>query len=187
MLATGIAQNRKEKLGIKFIVGNAERLPFESGRFDVVVAKHMLYHLQHPQKGINEMRRCLADHGTMIITLNSKGNTPLLHECSLMICRKYGLTSMHGYGYISTESVKRYLKGFKVAKPIITKSRIDRPDMFPAYFASFRDFYRPYPNDRKWAMMIDDVRKFVDKRLAKEGKFIETRTMGIIYAVKKGG
>ena len=49
--------NVKEKLGIKFIKGNAEKIPFRTKEFDLVICKDVLHHCQNPKRAIREIKR----------------------------------------------------------------------------------------------------------------------------------
>ena len=50
---------------IEFHEANAEELPFESGRFDVVVACYALHHLARPEQAFTEMHRVLKNAGRL--------------------------------------------------------------------------------------------------------------------------
>lgn len=180
----GIKQNEKEKLGIKFMVGDAEQLPFEDNTFDAIIAKHMLYHLPTPQKGADEIYRCLKKGGLVIITLNSTRNTPLLHECEHFICNKYALKSEHGQDIVNMETIQDYLTKFTNIHKEYKEGKINKPDLFPAVFESFRDNYEPQPNDALWAKIMADVNAFVKDKIMATGAFIETRSNGLVIAHK---
>ena len=46
---------------------NAERLPFKSDHFELVVSLFSLHHLSHPRRGLLEMKRVLSRGGKLII------------------------------------------------------------------------------------------------------------------------
>lgn len=48
----------------------ATDLPHADGSFDVVVARHMLYHVNHPDQAIAQAHRVLTPGGTFIATVN---------------------------------------------------------------------------------------------------------------------
>jgi SAM-dependent methyltransferase len=48
----------------------AEHLPFDDSSFDVVVANHMLYHVDSPDAALCEFRRVLRPNGTLVVALN---------------------------------------------------------------------------------------------------------------------
>jgi ubiquinone/menaquinone biosynthesis C-methylase UbiE len=49
-------------------VGEAERLPIESGTMDQAVANMYLHHVEHPSEAIREMVRILKPGGRLVIT-----------------------------------------------------------------------------------------------------------------------
>ena len=48
-------------------VASAEDLPFQDGYFGVVIIKHVVEHLPHPEKAITELGRVLAPGGILIL------------------------------------------------------------------------------------------------------------------------
>lgn len=68
MLAVGRAKS--EKAGIKnisFVVGNAENLPFENEKFDIVISRLAFHHFVNPQKIMFEMARVLKTGGKLVM------------------------------------------------------------------------------------------------------------------------
>ena len=51
---------------VGFSCGNAERLPFSDGMFDVVRGNEFLHHVHNPQKAINEMVRVTKKGGCVL-------------------------------------------------------------------------------------------------------------------------
>ena len=45
---------------------DAEAMPFEDGRFDLVIANHLLEHVHHPDRALAEFERCLAPGGLLV-------------------------------------------------------------------------------------------------------------------------
>jgi len=50
------------------IVGDAHKLPFKDGEFEIILCTEVLEHLTDPRLAISEMRRVLAKDGTLILT-----------------------------------------------------------------------------------------------------------------------
>ncbi|MFH1598555.1 MAG: class I SAM-dependent methyltransferase [Patescibacteria group bacterium] len=184
IIMPGIKQNAKEKLNISLKVGDAENLYFKSNHFDIIVAKHMLYHLAHVQKGINEIYRCLKPGGIFIITLNSRRDKPQLCKCEKLICKKYKLKTEHGKDVVNVENVKRFLSKFSNIKTSLSTGKVNKPELFTQYFATFKDSYSPTPNQETWSFVLKDVDNFVKRQIKNKGKFIETCVTGLIIATK---
>jgi ubiquinone/menaquinone biosynthesis C-methylase UbiE len=49
------------------LASSAETLPFMDAAFDFVIIKHVVEHLQHPEKGIAELGRVIAPGGVLIL------------------------------------------------------------------------------------------------------------------------
>jgi SAM-dependent methyltransferase len=64
-----IAVARRENPGIEFVLGDAERLPFEAGRFDRVLANFVLNHLPQPELAVAEFCRVLGPEGRVAFSV----------------------------------------------------------------------------------------------------------------------
>jgi ubiquinone/menaquinone biosynthesis C-methylase UbiE len=53
--------------GLRFLVADAERLPFEDASFDVVHSKDSLHHMASPERALAEYRRVLKPAGAALI------------------------------------------------------------------------------------------------------------------------
>ncbi len=64
----GMLRRAKETLrsqsGISYQAIDIQRIPYENGSFDIVIANMMLYHVPDIQKGLSEVRRVLKKGGT---------------------------------------------------------------------------------------------------------------------------
>jgi SAM-dependent methyltransferase len=67
------AEARLEPDGrFEFRVADVRDLPFEEGRFDAVVANHMLYHVPDRERAFSEITRVLAPGGTLYAATNGE-------------------------------------------------------------------------------------------------------------------
>lgn len=69
-----VAQASRDFPGIRFRQGDAQQLPFADQTFDVVTARHMLYHVPDPRLALSEMRRVLKPGGTLLVVTNGAGS-----------------------------------------------------------------------------------------------------------------
>ena len=67
MMAKAREKAHAQKLSIKLKTGDAEHLPFNDGSFDVVVNRHLLWTLPHPQIALKEWHRVLKKGGVVLI------------------------------------------------------------------------------------------------------------------------
>ena len=67
MLAVARRRKREDRLGSVFVQGDALRLPFPAGAFDVITVGYGLRNIADPQSALAEMRRVLAPGGRCVI------------------------------------------------------------------------------------------------------------------------
>jgi ubiquinone/menaquinone biosynthesis C-methylase UbiE len=65
MLAEARRKAVERSVSIRFEAGDAEQLPFVSGSFDLVVSRHVLWTLPHPEAAIAEWIRVLRPGGRL--------------------------------------------------------------------------------------------------------------------------
>ena len=85
-----IVEARKTNPNIRFVVGDATKLPFNSGTFDVVMMNSVFDHTESPRKAVSEAYRVLKKGGTFLVT------DPVERE----------ITNLHGL-------LTKYVKGYR--------------------------------------------------------------------------
>jgi ubiquinone/menaquinone biosynthesis C-methylase UbiE len=74
----GMAKEARAQLGarpvFRFAVADAQWLPFADGRFDAVIANHMLYHVPERERAYAEMRRILRPGGRVFASTFGLGH-----------------------------------------------------------------------------------------------------------------
>jgi ubiquinone/menaquinone biosynthesis C-methylase UbiE len=68
-----IASAKSKNTNVEFIVGNAIDLPFPNHSFDVITARHMLYHVPDINKALLEIKRVLKPSGRFLALTNADG------------------------------------------------------------------------------------------------------------------
>ncbi len=69
VLCTDLNADRLERAShprLTYDVCDAEELPYDTGRFDLIYSSNLIEHLPNPEKALSEMRRVLRDDGMMI-------------------------------------------------------------------------------------------------------------------------
>jgi SAM-dependent methyltransferase len=79
-------------VGVAAVVADAQRLPFDAERFDVVTARHMLYHVPDPVRAVREARRVLRPGGVFAAVVNVERTTPMLMNLVAESAAVHGLT-----------------------------------------------------------------------------------------------
>lgn len=72
-----VAQAQAQFPGVHFQQGDAQHVPFPDGSFDLVTARHMLYHVADPAQAVREIHRVLKPGGRFLAVTNAEG---YMHE-----------------------------------------------------------------------------------------------------------
>src|SRR4051794_6777546 len=67
MVATAREKAAAQGLGAHFDEGDAEHLPYPNGSFDLVLSRHVLWTLPHPEAALDEWLRVLRPGGRLVI------------------------------------------------------------------------------------------------------------------------
>ncbi len=62
-----VAYTKRKLSQFNFAVGHAEELPFRDAAFDMIFCSEVLEHVEHPERLLAEMKRCLKKDGYCIV------------------------------------------------------------------------------------------------------------------------
>jgi ubiquinone/menaquinone biosynthesis C-methylase UbiE len=190
MVAKAIASSAG--LAVCWFVGDAQALPFADAGFDVVMARHMLYHVPDIDRALAEAARVLRPGGRFLATTNSAHTMPeyrglreraaarfpaliphVAPEKRLCLENAVSLLQAH-FDRITIQTLPGTLR-FPTAQPFVD------------YFASARALtMRPGHTDAEWHAVLDFVRAETEAVVAREGHFEVTKLTGAISGVKRG-
>jgi ubiquinone/menaquinone biosynthesis C-methylase UbiE len=85
-----IAQARRHYPAIPFLVGDAEDLPFVSGRFDAAVLSFGLLHLARPERALRETHRVLRSRGRVAFSVWATPEQAVGFHLVLAAIREHG-------------------------------------------------------------------------------------------------
>jgi SAM-dependent methyltransferase len=68
-----VARATEKHSGVAFVSGDAMALPFSESSFDVVTARHMLYHVPNVETALLEAKRVLKPGGRFLALTNADG------------------------------------------------------------------------------------------------------------------
>jgi SAM-dependent methyltransferase len=69
-----IAKAASANSGLQFLVADAQSLPFADGAFDIVTARHMLYHVPDIPRALRDAHRVLRPGGRFLAVTNAHDN-----------------------------------------------------------------------------------------------------------------
>ena len=173
-------------LPVFFFVGDAQAIPCPDDEFDIVMARHMLYHVPDIERAVAEAARVLRPGGQFLATTNSAHTMPEYEALRKKAARRF--PSM-----IEPEMVTKL---FSLENgPSCLKPHFDRVEIciltgtlrFPTvqplidYFASSRSMImQPGHSDKEWEEILDFVRTEVQTVIARQGHFDVQKITGAI-------
>ena len=139
--------------GVRFEVGDARALPFEAGRFDVVVFSTTLCHVPQPEQALVEAARVLRPGGTLVVYDGDYGTTSVavatrdpLQACAesavqtlvhdpwfvrrlrpLTAAAGFRVGALHSHGYVETESPAYALNLIDLGAGVLVESGVLDP------------------------------------------------------------
>ncbi|TKJ02366.1 class I SAM-dependent methyltransferase, partial [Bacillus cereus] len=75
-----LAEAAKTNNLIEWKRGDASKLPFETNCYDLIIARHMLYHVKDVEKTIQGFHKVIRPGGTLLATTNSSVTLPRIVE-----------------------------------------------------------------------------------------------------------
>jgi ubiquinone/menaquinone biosynthesis C-methylase UbiE len=113
MLATLAKRLTKHqmRLRVSYQVADVERLPFASGRFDIVVAVHLFYFIREWKRAVVEILRVLRSGGPLVLMHTGMGmEIPFINDRYKEVCAEQGF-AITSLGVSSTQEVVEFLAG----------------------------------------------------------------------------
>jgi ubiquinone/menaquinone biosynthesis C-methylase UbiE len=62
-----VAYSKRKRPGFQLAVGHGEELPFREATFDMIICSEVLEHVDHPDKLLSEINRCLKKGGYSLV------------------------------------------------------------------------------------------------------------------------
>ena len=185
--ATGLARN----LPVHFSVGDAQALPFPDASFELVLARHMLYHVPDIGQAVAEAARVLGPGGR-ILTVTNSAHT--MAEYAAL--RREAAAHLPGMvepelssGRFSLENAPAWLQPhFREIQTHVLRGTLRFPSAQPFvdYFASARAMsMQPGHSEAEWQAVLDYVRAQVEATIARQGHFDVSKVAGATVGVKR--
>ena len=181
----------------RLALGDALQLPYADDTFDVVMANHVLYHLNDVDLGLDEIKRVLKPGGKMLATTNSIHNLP---EVQVLFRRAIVLLSANG-AHVHPPTLPSDSFALENGTRILSRHfyavvRHDLPgqlifdDIDPAldYLDSMRDLRQhSLPEDVDWDDMMLIMRQQITQLIQLMGKLELNVVSGALLASDSGG
>jgi SAM-dependent methyltransferase len=182
----------------KLAVANIETLPFDDNSFDVVMANHMLYHVNDVHRAVQEMRRVLKPSGVLVVATNSVNTMP---ELQVLMRRAIVLLTRGGAAQVRAPELPSDRFALEngtrlLAKYFYAVVRHDLPSalVFPevepamAYLESTRDLReKSLPADVVWDDVMMIMRQQINQLVKHLGELVINKAAGVLVATHSGG
>jgi ubiquinone/menaquinone biosynthesis C-methylase UbiE len=97
---------KEKKLDV--VLGTAEKIPFEAGKFDLVLASDVLEHIENDANAVTEIKRVLRPQGVFISTVPAHQWLFSPHDSSLHHFRRYSRKQFFNLLKVEFNSIKTY-------------------------------------------------------------------------------
>lgn len=177
-------------LPVQFFVGDAQAMPFPQELFDVVMARHMLYHVPDIGQAVAEAARVMRSGGRFLALTNSAHSMPELAQIRARAAERFEINYRPG-GIISRFSLEN---GTELLQPHFQELEVRTlPGLlrFPTaqplvdYFASYgATDMRPGYTQQEWHAVLDFVRFEIETTIRRQGHFDVTKVTGAIVGIR---
>ena len=149
---------------------DASALPFPDANFDLVVANHMLYHLDNPEAAVREFARVLRPDGQLRVSLNGRDHIEELLALGAAVGRPSPIPDA---ARITAETapdlLSRYFKGVKTER---FPGGFDVPDPEPVL-----GYLEIWANEPVSTEQEANARSLIDRKIKEEGSFKRRKNM----------
>jgi SAM-dependent methyltransferase len=177
-------------LPVHFIVADAQSVPFPDGSFDVVMARHMLYHVPDIDRAVAEAARVLRPGGYFLTMTNSAGSMAEYQAIREQAAGRYPAINnpQRPTARFSLEDGPAFLEPHfdRVETHTLPGTlRFPTAQPFVDYFASARALImRPGHSDVEWQEVLAFVQAETEAIIASQGHLDVTKVSGAIVGVK---
>mgnify|MGYP001819988499 CR=1 FL=1 len=174
--------------GVLWFVGDAQVLPHPQATFDVVMARHMLYHVPDIGQAVREAARVLVPGGRLLAVTNSAQTMPEYHAILDRAAERFpGIgRSMEAAGRFSLENGVSLLGPYFESVQTHTLEgtlRFPAPQPFVDYVGSSRALImRPGSSDGEWHAVLEYVRTETESIIDRQGCLDVTKITGAFVA-----
>jgi SAM-dependent methyltransferase len=186
--AAGLAKD----LPVRLLVGDAQKLPFPDGSFDVVLARHMLYHMPGIDQAVAEAARVLREGGHFLTVTNSSRTMAEYAALRWEAAARFPsiAQSASSASRFSLENAPDWLQPhFEEVQTHVLRGTLRFPTAQPFmdYFASTRAMMmQPGHSQAEWQAVLAYVQARVEAIIAREGHFDVSKVAGAVVGTKRG-
>lgn len=170
-LSEGMLESSEKNINnnsFKYKVVDIQGIPYEDESFDIVIARHMLYHVLDLNKALTEVSRVLKPKGKFYTSTNSRDN---MHELKMLIenydhntdfnpeklANRFGLEN-------GSEILEGYFAGV-IMEEFGGQIVVDEAEPVVSYIASTIGYFKEMYEKNK----LDNLHEYIEGELCKAG------------------
>lgn len=183
-LSQGMLQSAKQNLNfknIKYQIIDIQDIPYDDEVFDIVIARHMLYHVPDIDKALSEVRRVLKPAGKLYVSTNGKAH---MQELAALVKSydkniKYNLQKLPEIFGLENggEMLRKYFKNISTEE-FNGQIVIDKAEPVVAYVTSSNVVRELLMSQNK----LDSFYKYVEAEINRSGAIKITTNTGMFTA-----
>jgi len=181
----------------RLLLADAEQLPFPAHSFDIVMANHMLHHVENIEAALLEFRRILAPGGLVVIATNSMATMPelqvLMRRAIVLLTRTGAATvrapEMPTDRFALENGIRLLSRQFYSIVRHDLPSALVFPEVDPAmdYLESTRDLRESaLPDDVVWEDVMMIMRQQINQLIKHLGELVINKQAGVLIASDDG-
>lgn len=165
--------------GAPLVNADVGALPFPGDTFDVVLAPHMLYHVDDRITAVHELRRVLAPAGRAVVVTNGADHLRTLRdlvETAVQVATPgWEMRSPATHAFSLENGAEQLGAAFaqvEIVRPAgIAPVVVEDPSIIADYVASVQDHYQP-ETTRAWSEVVEFVRVAAQRQIDETGTFV---------------
>lgn len=181
----------------RIMLGNAEKLPYANDSFDIVMANHMMHHIDNIETALSEFRRVLTPSGVLVIATNSMSTMPelqVLMRRAIVLLTRSGAASVRAPEmptdrFALENGIRMLSQHFFAIMRHDLPSALVFPDVDPAmrYLESTRDLREnSLPDDVVWEDVMMIMRQQINQLIKHLGELVINKQAGVLIASNDG-
>lgn len=178
----GMIQSATQNINIekiKYKIIDIQDIPYEDESFDIVIARHMLYHVPDVDKALSEVKRVLKPNGKFYVSTNGKEQMKELKGLvndydknidfdPIKYADKFGIEN-------GSEILKKYFSNV-IVEDFIGQIVVHKAEPVVSYVTSGSSARKCLSNEQE----LDSFYKYVEKEIDKKGAFSITTRAGML-------
>jgi SAM-dependent methyltransferase len=170
------------------LVANAQELPLGGASLDVLLAAHMLYHVQDVELTLAEFRRVVKRGGILLVALNGandKSEIRSVWEEAGTAVLGYRFRAPHWGTRANLDDTPDQIAGHFAS---VAVDRLPGLFRFPSadppmtWIESLRDGTEGVLSEAEWEAVVTETRARIERLIHRDGEFCATKDSGVVIA-----